>query len=216
MNKYDIKNLINKTKDITIFEAGAGQGEDTIEFLTVFSDTENLSIFCMEPDSRNIPAFRATINDSRVHFFEGVVGDVDGEVEFNTSTKSFITGQELIFSSSLRKPGKDIYKMWPSLFQNEGNFSPTKVKSYRFDTFVKENNIDHIDWIHLDIQGAEDLFINGGLETLNTKVKYFYTEYNNEEVYKGNPNLDKIVSMLPNFSIMQDFITDVLLVNNSI
>jgi FkbM family methyltransferase len=216
MNKYDIKNIINKTKDITIFEAGCARGEDTIEFLMAFSDTENLNIFCMEPDSRNIPVFKSTINDPRVHFFEGVVGDVDGEVEFNISTKSFITGQELILSSSLRKPGKDIYKLWPSLFQNENNFSPTIVKSVRFDTFVKENNIDHIDWIHLDIQGAEDLFINGGLETLNTKVKYFYTEYNNEEVYQGNPNLDKIVSMLPNFSILHDFKTDVLLINNLI
>lgn len=144
------------------------------------------------------------------------MGDVDGYVTFYTSTKSFITGQELIYSSSLRLPGKDIYKMWPTLFQNEGNFSPTTVRSITLDTFARNNNIDFVDFLWVDIQGAEDLFINGGLETLNTKVKYFYTEYNNEEVYQGNPNLDKIVSMLPNFSILHDFKTDVLLVNNSI
>lgn len=216
MNKYDIKAIINKTKDIILFEAGAGQGEDTIEFLSVFGDTENLNVFCLEPDTRNIPVFKSTITDPRVHFFEVAVGNIDGEVEFNTSTKSFKTGQELIYSSSLRKPGKDIYRLWPNLFQNENNFSPTKVKSYKLDTFVKENNIDHIDWIHLDIQGCEDLFIEGGINALNNKVKYFYTEYNKDEVYQGNPNLEKIQSLLPNFTLLQDFKTDALFVNNSI
>jgi FkbM family methyltransferase len=216
MNKYDIKKLINKTKNITIFEAGAAMGDDSAEFLSAFADTENFNLYCLEPDIRNIKVFKATINDPRVHFFEMVVGNTDGIVEFNISTKSFVTGEDILLSSSLRKPGKDIYRLWPSLFQNENNFSPTTVKSVRFDTFVKENNIDHIDWIHLDIQGCEDLFIEGGIETLNTKVKYFYTEYNNEEVYIGNPSLDKIASMLPNFSILHDFKTDVLFVNNSI
>ena len=216
MNKYNIKNLINKTKGITIFEVGAADGTDTTDFLNIFADAEDFNLYAFEPDDRNLQVFKSTINDQRVHLFEGVMGDTDGDVTFYTSTKSFITGQELIYSSSLRMPGKDIYKMWPTLFQNEGNFSPTTVKSVTLNTFVKDNNIDFINFIWLDCQGAEDIFINGGLETLNTKVKYFYTEYNNEEVYKGNPNLDKIVSMLPNFSIMQDFITDVLLVNNSI
>jgi FkbM family methyltransferase len=216
MNKYDIKNLINKTKDITIFEVGCADGLDSIDFLNTFSDIEGFNLYAFEPDDRNLQVFKSTINDPRIHLFEGVVSDTNGDVTFYTSTKSFITGQELIYSSSLRMPGKDIYKMWPTLFQNEGNFSPTTVKSVTLNTFVRENNIDFVDFLWMDIQGAEDLFINGGLETLNTKVKYFYTEYNNEEVYVGNPNLDRIVSMLPNFSILHDFKTDVLLVNNSI
>lgn len=216
MNKYDIKNLINKTKDIVIFEVGSADGTDSIDFLNTFSDIQNFNLYAFEPDDRNLRVFKSTIIDPRVHLFEGVMGDTDGYVTFYTSTKSFETGQELIYSSSLRKPGKDIYKMWPSLFQNENNFSPTTVKSITLNTFVKENNINFVDFLWVDIQGAEDLFINGGLEALNTKVKYFYTEYYNEEVYVDNPNLDKIVSMLPSFSILHDFKTDVLLVNNSI
>jgi len=216
MNKNDIKNLINKDKNIIVLEIGSADGFDTQDFLNIFSDTKNFKIYCFEPDSRNLTAFKDYIHDDRVSLFEGVVGNEDGDVTFYTSTKSFITGQELIYSSSLRKPGKDIYKLWPTLFQNENNFSPIIVKSIKLDTFVKNNNIGKVDFIWMDVQGCEDLAILGGIETLNMKVKYFYTEYNNDEVYVGNPNMNKIMSMLPHFSLVQDFGTDVLLVNNLI
>jgi FkbM family methyltransferase len=36
------------------------------------------------------------------------------------------------------------------------------MNSIRLDTFVKNNNIGHIDFLWLDCQGAEDIVIEGG------------------------------------------------------
>lgn len=194
LDKNYIKNLIGKTKDIILVEVGAADGGDTLEFVEVFKDTD-LKMYCFEPDKRNIQTFKQRIHDPRVTLIESAVGDVDGIVEFNTSI-----GQN-IYSSSLKEPGQDIFKIWPNLF-NENSFEKTQVNCITLEKFFKDWNIDHIDFCWIDCQGAEDLLIRGAGKYIN-KIDYIYTEYSNAEIYKNEPDLDKILSMLPNFEVVQ-------------
>lgn len=71
-----------------------------------------------------------------------------------------------------------------------------------------------IDLIWADTQGAEDDLIAGGVEAL-AATRFFYTEYSNDEWYEGQPNLEKIADLLPNFNIVHRFSMDVLLKNNT-
>jgi len=214
MDKKFFKQLISYSDFPVVMEVGAADGIDTAEFLKEFSDLPGASFYCIEPDKRNLSVFRSTINDPRVKLFEGVIGDVDGVVDFYTSTKNPHTGQEFIYSSSLRRPGKALFETWPMFIDEETCFEPGKVVSWTLDTLCQEQGIHFVDLIYMDVQGCEDLFIRGGQKMLDKSVHFVYTEYNDNEIYVGEPTKDKILGMLPHYSVLADFGTDILLVNN--
>lgn len=182
-------------------EVGAANGLDSLEFVETFSDTQ-FELFCFEPDKRNITDFKKRLNFYNVHLFEGAVGNVDGEVDWYTSTKSKITQEELIYSSSLRAPSGDLYDIWP---QFKDAFVKGKMNSVRLDTFIESKGVDHIDLLYMDVQGAEDLVIEGGRNAFDNKVKYLYTEYSNREIYQGEKGLSQILALLPTYEIVQVF-----------
>jgi 2-O-methyltransferase len=210
MNKNLIRQLINSEHPV-IFEIGAADGIDTEEFIQNFNDLD-FYMYCFEPAIRNTIEFEKRIQDKRVQLLKCAIGNVDGEVSFYEGSKNKITGQEFLYSDSLRKPGKDLFEIWP-MFGDKSTFKRIKVKSVKLDTFVKENNIGIIDFVWMDVQGAEDLVIKGAKESLENNIRFLYTEYSNREIYKNEPGLDKILSMLPNFQMIADFGTDVLLKN---
>jgi len=221
MNKAFIKSLINKTEDVTIFEVGAADGLDTLDFANTFSDVKNFHLYAFEPDSRNILAFKQRINNPNVVLCEKAVGIDDGEVDWYTSTRSKTTQEDLIYSSSLRAPSGDLYDIWP---QFKDSFIKEKKQSIRLDTFVEQNNIGMIDFAWVDCQGAEDLVIGGGKNTLENKVKFLYTEFSNREIYQGEKNLEQILALLPTYEVVKIFPNansdltggDILLVNRSV
>ena len=62
------------------------------------------------------------------------------------------------------------------------------------------------------MQGAEGDMIAGGQATL-ARTRYLYTEYSNEEIYEGEPTLEALLAMLPKFSVVKRYPSDVLLKN---
>jgi FkbM family methyltransferase len=207
MNKKIIKSLINK-QNPTIFEIGCADGKDTLEFISVFD--EKLNIHCFEPEIKNINIVKNTINFKGHRLFEGAISDKDGVVIFNRSRTN--DPNALSYSGSIKKP-KNHLNIWPYIIFD--NF--TEVKTVTLDTYCKNNNIDFIDFIWADIQGAELDMINGGSSMFNNKVKYLYTEYSNDEIYENQASLNQILSALgPNWRIAYDFKTDVLLENFTI
>lgn len=213
-NKFEVKNLIMDGHPPILFEIGAADGIDTNEFVTAFIDLD-FKMYCFEPDARNLRSFKEKINDKRVNLFEGVVGDSTGYVKFYTSTKSLDGKVDLIYSSSLRPPGPDMFKVpeWEVFFQSEANWEPIIVKTTTLDDFVEKNRIPYISYIYMDVQGCEDMVIRGGKNTLHKKVRYLYTEYSNIPYYLGQPNLEQIMALLPSYEVLIDFKTDVLLRN---
>lgn len=214
MNKSQIKQLVNKANPV-IFEIGCADGIDTIEFLNEFGN--NVTLYCFEPDDRNADVFqngglrpnrpdlRNGITNSNVIFEKKAVGDVNGIVEFNQSST--------IYSSSLKKPTDALFQEWPIIkFENT-----LKVECVTLDKYVADKNIDVIDFIWADVQGAEDLMIAGGKETFDKKVRFLYTEYATKKYYNDSPSQVDIKSLLgDNWSIVHDFGTDVLLKNNNL
>jgi 2-O-methyltransferase len=89
-----------------------------------------------------------------------------------------------------------------------------QIPIVRLDDWIKTQNIERIDFIWADVQGAEGDVILGGIETLN-KSRYFYTEYGFQELYDGQITLGEIYDHLKNFSIMRVFSMDALFENLS-
>jgi FkbM family methyltransferase len=206
MNKQDIYNLINK-KNPTIFEIGCADGKDTIEFINTFGD---LSIFCFEPEPKNINLVKQYINYSKHYLFEGVVSNIDGQLLFNRSRTD--NPLDLSYSGSVRKP-KEHLTEWPFIKFDE----QIKVKSTTLDTFCEQNKIDFIDFIWADVQGAEEDLIKGASRTLENKVKFLYIEYSNKEYYEGQMNLESLKTLLgPKWNLIKDYGSDALFENTKI
>jgi FkbM family methyltransferase len=214
MNKNLIRQLCD-TDHPVLFEIGSAEGLDTEDFIRTFIDLE-FEMYCFEPYEKNAIEFRNIIKDNRVKFYQVALGNIDGMVNFNVSLDNNI------YSSSLKEPGDALFKTWTGLFPNKFSFGKTKVRSVKLDTFTKENRIGIIDFVWMDCQGAEDLVIKGGRETFDSKVRYLYTEYSNQEIYVGEPSLIQILNMLPSYAVIENFPNktgdllggDVLLKNN--
>lgn len=206
MNKNEIKKLINR-ENPTIFEIGCADGKDTLDFIKTFG---SLNIYCFEPEPKNIEIVKSTINHPNHFLFEGVVSDVNGFLEFNRSRTD--NPNDLSYSGSIKKP-KEHLNEWPFIkFDNQ-----IVVESITLDSFCEKNNITIIDFIWADVQGAEGELISGGENTLNNKVRYFYTEYSNKEYYDGQVNLNKLKELLgDNWELIYDFGTDVLFKNKNL
>jgi FkbM family methyltransferase len=206
MEKHQIRQLIN-TSNPVIFEIGAADGTDTLEFINTFNDLD-FKIYCFEPDLRNIESFKQKVNDPRVTLFEMAVGDKNGKATFNQSNDIYN------LSSSLKKPMMENMKAtWPLM-----DFDKTyDVDVVTLDKFLEDNNIDKVDFIWADVQGAEDLMILGGKESLINKVRYMYTEYSNVEYYENELNLNEIIELIgENWEVVQVFTADVLLRNKNL
>jgi hypothetical protein len=76
-------------------------------------------------------------------------------------------------------------------------------------------NIPLIDFIWADVQGAEGDVIRGGLATFQ-RTRYFYTEYIDEELYEGQITLDRMIELLPRWTIVERWSDDVLLRNTDL
>jgi FkbM family methyltransferase len=204
ITKQEIKNLINNSAPV-IFEIGCADGIDTLEFINTFNES-SFKLFCFEPDPRNIEEFKKRVSDSRVFLHEIAIGDKDGLTTFNQSST--------IYSSSLKNPNiENIQKTWPMInFENSFDVIVTTI-----DSFIKDNSIEIVDFIWADVQGAEDLMISGGKNSLIDKVRYMYTEYSNVEYYENEPSLNKIIELMgDNWEVVQVFAADVLLKNKNL
>ena len=136
MDKNQIRQLIN-TQNPIIFEIGAADGTDTLEFISTFNDLD-FKLYCFEPDLRNIQAFKSKVNDSRVLLHEMAIGDMVGKANFHQSNDIYN------LSSSLKKPNMENMKAtWPLM-----DFDKTyEVNVNTLDNFLLENNIEKIDFI---------------------------------------------------------------------
>ena len=204
LNKYYLKKLLN-TENPTILEIGSADGSDTLEFLKIFKG-KNTTVYGFEPEPKNIEILKNKIKDPRFKLFEAALSDVNGELSFNRSSSE--NPNDLSLSGSIMKP-KNHLKIWNDIHFNE----TIRVKSITLDSFYKKNNLSIIDFIWCDVQGAEKKVILGGLNTFKHKVRFFYTEYSDNEIYEDQPTLKEIMELLPSFEIIKDFGTDVLLKN---
>lgn len=141
---------------------------------------------------------------NHIKFFNKVVGCVDGVVPFFVSS-----GKDYYGSSSIRAP-KLVISAFPEM-----KFSNTTVQSTRLDTHCKNNSIYTIDFIWMDVQGAERDVFEGANDILR-RTRYIYTEYVNAEHYEGEYTLPQLLLQLgDNWVIVEDYGGDVLLKNTA-
>ena len=204
LSMESIKKYLNKDNPV-IIEIGANIGQTTTFFLKSFPKAK---IFCFEPDPLVAARFRNNIKNKNVTLFEVAVGNKNGDVVFfqSSGTKPLEDRSE---SGSFKKPKYHLVKHKDIVFKTR-----VIVPVVKLDDWVKDQNIQQVDLIWADVQGAEEDLILGAKKTLK-KTRFFYTEYSNLEYYENQISLKEICTLLDDFFIHRIFFYDVLMINKN-
>ncbi len=199
-----------------ILEIGANDGSSTEKFTRIFPEAK---IHCFEPDARAISLFHKKAFSDRVQLNTCAVCATDGHVSFFASGGAPENVSEEIdisdgwhYSGSIKEPtGHLTAHEWCKFSE------AFEIPSTRLDTWVNENlhQDERIDLIWMDVQGAEADVFEGAENTLS-RVNYIFTEYSDRELYKDQPNLSKIKSILTEFRVVAIIGGDVLFQNKSL
>lgn len=87
----------------------------------------------------------------------------------------------------------------PSRFKYDnkaGEFTTHSVECFTLDSFIKENNIDGVDAIKIDTEGAELDILKGGIETLKKYKPLLLMEYDDKNTNQFGYDRSKIVDFL--------------------
>lgn len=197
-------------EDPVILDVGCNDGSHTLKFLQLFPRAR---VFCFEPDPRARERFHLLVKSDRAKLFPLAISDADGTTTFHASGGQPPAEWGVTLpkgwdgSGSIKKPTGHI-KTHPWC-----NFDQSfEVETRRLDTWSRAENVEHVDFVWADVQGAEAELVRGGTETF-ARTRYFYTECVPTQMYEGQPTLTELLKLLPNFRLVKRFRNDVLLRN---
>lgn len=193
-----------KIEHPVIFELGVCDGDHT-QMLLSWCRRGHYDYYGFEPDPRNVKKVLNSWLPEWIRFLPDAVGHVTGRIPFHLSTPQpdGKTG-----SSSISDFMPVLTKTWPWLKVQE----TIEVQCWRLDDFCAKVNVDHIDFIWMDVQGAERLVFQGATEMLQ-RTRMIWTEYDGGSFYKDSSNIDDIRAFFPDWEVIADCGGDVLLRN---
>lgn len=181
----ELLRLYRPAAAVTILDIGACEGEDTVRYARRFPRAR---LFAFEPLPANQALVRANLQRYGVTSAELVplaLSDRRGEATFHVSSgrpPEKFAGDNWNYgnkSSSLLAPAAET-PMYGWVEFKETITVPTET----LDGFCAARGLGRIDFIHMDVQGAEHLVLRGGARTL-PRVTAIWLEVSRRELYHG-------------------------------
>lgn len=179
-----------------IVDCGAHVGSDSIELCRIFPNSQ---IHAFEP----VPdIFNRLINNTskykNIKCYPYALGENSGQSEM------FVSSGNSDASSSLLKPTGHLLNHPSVYFDNT-----IKVNVFTLDEWAKNNSINNIDFLWLDMQGYELKMLQQSKVILDT-VKLIYTEVSVKESYAGSPMYSELKNWLEGrgFKVVLEAIPD--------
>lgn len=203
-NKNWIKEIIGEKDTLTIFDVGAFNFDDSISFKKEFP---NSKVYAFEAFNYNYQTYGNWAIQNGVNIYNLAISDTNGETTFYNSTD--LNGRQWTCSGSILKPSaKEGVEIHEGLHYNKEG---VKVQTMRLEDFCVSNQIENIDVIHMDVQGAEYYAVKG-LGKFRPKILFCETcEY---ESYEGSLTLNDLDKLLfeMGYEIKERLIYDTLYV----
>lgn len=217
LNKY-----LARDDELIIFEIGSCEGEDSIRLKKAYP---NSTIYTFEPLPKNVKKIKSNFKRygiSTQHVYPLALSDKDGVSSF--------------FVSSGHPPGKPNTTAWDYGNKSSSLLPPKKhknihewvkfnqqidVPTMRLDTFCAKHGIEKIDFIYLDVQGAELMVLQGAGEMIK-KVGAIWMEVEAVELYAKQPLKKDVEEFMKRhgFKLLMDTVNrvsgDQLYVNSSL
>lgn len=187
-HEQQLLEIFNKAQPLVIFDIGTCEGEDSIRYAHLFPKSH---IHSFEPVASNYKIASENIKryklEGRITLSPVALSNEDGEAEFYLSSGA-PTDIELQpdwdygnKSSSLLRPKKTLEVVPWLKFEKS-----TKVKTLTFDNYCTKHSIEQVDLIHMDVQGAE-LMVLQGANSMLKNVTAIWLEVEAVELYKNQP-----------------------------
>lgn len=174
-----------------ILEAGAHIGRDTVKMSKLWPEG---TIYAFEP----VPElFKQLVENTKTYknifCFPSALSDKVGEAALYVSSGASTA------ASSLLEPYEYTKK------RPEVQFTPIQVPTTTLDTWAQEQQVDHIDFMWLDMQGHELTVLEAAPRIFRT-VKALLIEVSLTERFKKNPLYDEVRSWVENqgFNAIQE------------
>lgn len=195
------REIIEGSASPVVVEIGAADGQDTAKLLApLLAEFPWYRYLAFECEPKNFAKFREN-NPKGVELFEMAVGDKCGP-------HRFVGSGSWPYSGSLKEP--KLHRISHAWIPFE---KPTEVPCVTLDGVFDSCRLDKIDFLWMDVQGAEDLVIAGGQMALG-KTRFIYTEIYEDEQYTGQIGRKEILKRLPGlWEIVGDWGGDALFAN---
>ena len=206
--KFNIFKVILDKEDPIIVEVGAHYGEDSVRFTETF---KNCTVYCFEPDPRNVKVFKKYVDSPQIHLFEYALSNEEGTAEFYQSFQDFKNDKvpdKYDWISAEDYKEYNINSSGASSLKKgyEHSLEETvTVKTKRFDNWMVENDLTAVDLLWIDVQGAEEEVIDGASTELRN-VNFIWIEYG-ETMYDGGLSKMQTIALLSSkgFKVLKDF-----------
>lgn len=146
--------IFNQKKDMTVIDVGANIG-----VVTNYMREYCKKIYAIEPSKEHFEALKMNKEYNKwdnVEVFNMAMADRDGEMTLST-----LDGNRTCHS-----------------LVNDYGQGHEQVKTIRFDTFMQENNIESVDFVKFDVEGAEDMILRSeGFINVAPKIKAIEVEF---------------------------------------
>lgn len=146
--------IFNQKKDMVVIDVGANIG-----VVTQYMRDYCKKVYCLEPSPEHFEALKQNKEFNKwdnVEVFNMAVADRDGEMVLSQL---------------------DHNRTCHSLINDYGQGKET-VKTVRFDTFMAEHNIESVDFVKFDVEGAEDMILRSeGFINVAPKIKAIEVEF---------------------------------------
>lgn len=180
--------IFSKDEALSIFDIGACEGESSIRYSRLFPQAR---IYTFEPIPSNVELIKKHIHQfeaKQVTVFDLCLSDKAGTAEFHVSSgkPDDFKDKDIDWefgnkSSSLLPPDKtlDTYK-WLE-FKDK-----IEVRTERLDAILEKTGVNSIDFVHMDVQGAELMVLNGSGNRFKD-IRNIWLEVEAVPLYKGQP-----------------------------
>jgi len=186
--EQELRALFDANIPTIIFDIGSCEGEDSIRYSRLFP---NGKIFAFEPLPRNAEMIKLhldTYGTKNVELFQIALSDAVGDADFYVSSgqkDSRVSKEDWDFgnkSSSLLLPHANNKEFFPWLEFSE----KIKVPMDTLEHFCALQGVPEIDFVHLDVQGAELKVLSGAGHLIN-HIHAVWLEVENIPLYENQP-----------------------------
>lgn len=174
-----------------ILEAGAHIGRDTVKLSRFWPEGY---IYAFEP----VPGLFRQLKEATKDLKNVTCYQYALDIETGMSDM-YISEPPFSASSSLLEPTGYLEE------HPEATFKISTVETITIDSWAKKNSVDHIDFMWLDMQGAELRALEGGKELLKT-VKVIQSEVSLTARYQNGPLYKDVRKWLENhgFNVVEE------------
>ncbi len=164
---------LNGRKDLTIIDAGFNVG-----IFSYYASQFAKKIYAIEPSKEHVEVGKYMLDFNKITNVE--------TFQFALSIKD----DEGVLT---HYSNKTMYSLYPNVTGTITNTGGEKVKLKKIDTFFKEQNIEHVDFLKLDVEGVEfEILGSESFKNVSPKIDCLVVEVHNY----SNRNPSQIIQSL--------------------